>query len=92
MARDEQQLPPFRWGDRYDLAGVGVVLAVGVVLFLIGVSVWLALVFAFAAVNLSAFGLRRWTGVPQATLWQRARRRQRPGRGDARDARDSRGP
>ena len=85
MARDEQELPPFRWGDRYDLAGVGVGVAAGVVLFLVGASVWLALVFAFAAVNLSAFELRRRAGVPQATLWQRARQRRRVGRGDGSD-------
>jgi hypothetical protein len=42
----------------------------GVVLFLVGASVWLALGLAFASVHLSAFALRRRAGVPQATLWR----------------------
>jgi hypothetical protein len=75
MPRDDEALPPFRWGDRYDIVGVAVGVVVGVVLFAIGAGVWLALTFGFASVNLSSFALRRRAGVPQATLWQRARRR-----------------
>jgi F0F1-type ATP synthase assembly protein I len=62
-------------GDRYDLAGVVFGLLVGLVLFAVGASVWLAIVFAAAGLNLSAFALRRRAGVPQATLWQRLGRR-----------------
>ena len=58
--------------------GVVAGVVVGVVLFLVGASVWLALVFAFASVNLLAFGLRRRAGISQATLWRRARQRRRP--------------
>jgi hypothetical protein len=77
MERDAQELPPFRWGDRYDLAGIAVGLLVGIVLLLAGAGVWLALALAFAWVNLLAFTLRRRAGVPRATLWQRARHRHR---------------
>jgi membrane protein implicated in regulation of membrane protease activity len=58
---------------------VGVVagVLVGLVLFLVGAPWWLALTFACSLVNVLAFALRRRAGVPQATLWQRARQRRR---------------
>lgn len=70
-------MPPFRWGDRHDLAGVIVGVVVGVALFVAGTSAWLALASGAAVLSLLAFALRRRAGVPQATLWQRARQRQR---------------
>jgi len=78
MERDDEELPPFRWGDRYDLTGVIVGVVVGVMLFAVGASVWVALAFGAAVVNLSAFALRRRAGVPQVMLWQRARGFKRP--------------
>src|SRR4051812_16390377 len=38
VGRREQQLPPLRWGDRFDLAGVAAGVLVGVALFLVGAS------------------------------------------------------
>jgi O-antigen/teichoic acid export membrane protein len=77
MPRDARELPPIPWGDRYDLSGVVAGLVIGVVLFLVGAGVWLALALALATVNLLAYTLRRRAGVPQATLWQRVRHRRR---------------
>jgi hypothetical protein len=77
MPRDAQQPPPLRWGDRYDVAGSVTGVLVGVVVFFVGAGLWLALTFALATVNLLAYALRRRAGVPQATLWQRARHRRR---------------
>jgi hypothetical protein len=44
-------------------------------LVLVGVPVLLSIVFGCAAVNLTAYALRRRTGIPQVTLWQRWRMR-----------------
>jgi hypothetical protein len=77
MRQDEKNLPPFRWGDRYDLVGVVAGVLVGVVLLGVGLSVWLALAFGFSTVNLWGFALRHRAGVPQETLWQRARQQRR---------------
>jgi len=49
----------------------------GAILLAVGADVWLALGLGAVLCNLSAFALRRRAGVPQATLWQRARRRRR---------------
>jgi hypothetical protein len=78
--RDDEVLP-FRWGDRYDLVGLAVGLSVGVMLLAVGASVWLALAFGGAGVNLTSFALRRRADIPQGTQWQRARRRRRRRRG-----------
>jgi len=48
-----------RWGDRYDLMGIVFGALIGAALTVVGLSVWLALGFAFAAANLSAFAFRR---------------------------------
>jgi type IV secretory pathway TrbD component len=77
MERDEQPLPPFRSGDRYDLGGLAAGAALCAILLVVGANVWLALGFGAGIANISAFALRRRAGVPQATVWQRARRRRR---------------
>jgi hypothetical protein len=69
--------PPFKWADRYDLAGLGLALALVAALVLVGVPVLLAIVFGCAALNLTSFALRRRAGIPQVTLWQRWRHARR---------------
>lgn len=59
MGQDGRERPPFVWGDRYDLMGLVVGVLIGVALSVVGMVVWLALTFAFAAANLSAFAFRR---------------------------------
>jgi hypothetical protein len=76
MERD-QGMPPFNWADRYDLVGLALGVAVVGALVLIGASVLLAIVFGCAALNLTAYALRRRAGIPEATLWQRWRHARR---------------
>ena len=71
MARDQS----FSWGDRYDLIGLAAAALVAAALVLLGASVWLVLVVAAAAMNLTSYALRRRAGNPQVTLWQRAAHR-----------------
>jgi hypothetical protein len=70
----EPEPPPFRWGDRYDLVGLGIGALVGAVVLLVGASIWLAIALLAATMNVASFALRRRAGVPQLTLWQRSRR------------------
>ena len=67
--------PPFKWADRYDLVGLVVGAVLVGALVLVGASVWLTVAVACAAVNLTAYALRRRAGIPQVTLWQRMRMR-----------------
>ena len=60
--------PPFRWGDRYDLIGSAAGAALVAALVVVGAPVLLAIVLGCAALNLSAYALRRRAGIPQATL------------------------
>jgi hypothetical protein len=79
MERD-RGIPPFRWGDRYDLLGLAAGAAVLIVLLLLAVSVWGALGLALGVTGISAFALRRRAGVPQVTVWQRLARRRHQAR------------
>jgi hypothetical protein len=65
--------PRLSWGDRYDLVGLALGLALLAALVLVGAPVLLAIVFGCAATNLTAYALRRRAGIPQVTLWQRMR-------------------
>jgi hypothetical protein len=65
------QSPPFVWGDRYDLVGLGVAAVVVVVLVVVGAPMLLSIVLGAAALNLTSYTLRRGAGIPQVTLWQR---------------------
>jgi hypothetical protein len=69
--------PPFKWGDRYDLIGLAVAAGLVAALLLADVSLGLTIVFGCAALNLTAYALRRRAGIPQVTLWQRMRRARR---------------
>jgi hypothetical protein len=69
--------PPFKWGDRYDLIGLALGVAVLGVLVVVGMPVLLAIPFGTAATNLTAYALRRRAGIPQVTLWQRWRHARR---------------
>jgi hypothetical protein len=62
--------PRFKWGDRYDLIGLAVAAALVGALLLADVSLALTIVLGCAALNLTAYALRR-RGIPQVTLWQR---------------------
>jgi hypothetical protein len=69
--------PPFKWGDRYDLIGLAVAAVLVAVLLLVGASLPLTIVLGCAALNLTAYALRRHAGIPQVTLWQRMRQPRR---------------
>jgi hypothetical protein len=69
--------PPFKWGDRYDLIGLGVAVALAAALLLAYVPLALTIVLGCAALNLTAYALRRRAGIPQVTLWQRMRHTRR---------------
>jgi hypothetical protein len=79
MRSEEEELPPFKWVDRYDFAGIAIAVLVGAVLLILGAHVWAAIGFAGGIAGIAAFALRRRAGVPQVTLWRRAwlRRRRR---------------
>jgi hypothetical protein len=74
---DRDELPPFRWLERYDLAAVVVGLLLGIGLVAVGASVIPAIAVGAGSVPLIGFALRRLAGVPQVTLWQRAKHRRR---------------
>ena len=68
---------PVQVGDRYDLVGLAVGVVLAGALVLAGASVWLTIALGCAAVNLTAYALRRQAGIPQVTLrqrWRHARR------------------
>jgi hypothetical protein len=60
--------PPYKWGDRYDLIGLAVAAGLVAALLLADVSLALIIVLGCAALNLTAYALRRRAGIPQVTL------------------------